>query len=391
MVAAKLDAASLQGVRIARVSTVPYFVATQLAEQIKFLARVGARVTVITSPGPELRRLASDEISIEVVDIPRSLHPLRDAAALFQLYRCFQRHRFDIVHSTTPKAGLLCAIAGWLARIPIRLHTFTGQPWVNLTGPLRVFAKGADWVIGHLTTRCYADSASQRAFLIAEGMVAAARIGVLGKGSLAGVSLRRFDPARWSMADKAALRGELNIATTSRVLLFVGRVTHDKGINELLRVFNTLRQEGRDLILLLVGPLDGEHGGGIGMALDQPHVRHVGYSDCPEKYMAIADLLCLPSYREGFGTVVIEAAAMGLPTLGTRIYGLTDAVEDGVTGMLVPPRDVESLAAAMRRMLDEPGLLDRMGRAAQDRCREYFDSAKLNALQMEEYIRLRTS
>jgi glycosyltransferase involved in cell wall biosynthesis len=114
----------------------------------------------------------------------------------------------------------------------------------------------------------------------------------------------------------------------------------------------------------------------------------VGYTDCPERYMAIADFLCLPSYREGFGTVVIEAAAMGLPTVGTIIYGLTDAVEDGVTGILVPPKDTVALAKAMRRILDEQDFRVNLGRTARERCVEYFDAEKVNALVTEEYVRL---
>lgn len=350
---------------------------------------MGAKVVVVTSPGPELKMITSENVSVETIEIPRSIQPLRDVVALLLLIRCFRHYRFAIVHSTTPKAGLLCAVAGVLSSVPVRLHTFTGQPWVNLTGPVRQLARWADWLIGRLSTRCYADSESQRKFLVAEGVVPASKIGVIGKGSLAGVDIQRFDPARWSAGEKAALRRELGLHESSRVILFVGRITNDKGVRELLKAFDLLLHENYDLDLLLVGPLDEELGGKTGLdkeiLANLSRVHYVGYTGCPERYMAISEFLCLPSYREGFGTVVIEAAAMGLPTVGTRIYGLNDAVEDGVTGMLVPPRDVGSLVAAMREMLDDQARLAKMGQAAQARCIEYFDATKVNALLAEEY------
>ncbi len=382
--------ASLCNARIARVSTVPYFVATQLAGQIEYLSATGAHVVVITSKGSELERLSSENVSIESIEIARSISLLKDVLALFHLFRCFRRNRFDIVHSTTPKAGLLCVIAGVLARIPVRLHTFTGQPWVSFAGPMRLVARLADWIIGRLATRCYADSESQRVFLVAQGVVPVTKIGVIGKGSLAGVDLQRFDPAKWSDGEMIALRRELRLSEKGRVILFVGRVTRDKGIGELLEAFDLLLKSGYDVDLLLVGPLDDERGGAFEFSAAQMRrVKHVGYTDCPERYMAIAEFLCLPSYREGFGTVVIEAAAMGVPTVGTRIYGLTDAVVDGLTGMLVPPQDVSALTDAMRAMLDQPErLATRMGQAAQARCMEHFDAGKINALLGEEYARL---
>jgi glycosyltransferase involved in cell wall biosynthesis len=313
-------------------------------------------------------------------------------SALLRLFLVFRRRRFHIVHSTTPKAGLLCALAGWAAGVPIRLHTFTGQTWVGLSGPLRRLALGADRIIGALNTRCYADSESQCRFLVAEGIVPAARIGVIGQGSLAGVDLARFDPERWGPSDKEALRQAIGLPEKSRVIVYVGRITRDKGIGELLEAFATLVADGYDADLLLVGPVDDEHGGAEAFSLSrlaaQPRVYPLGYTDCPEQYLALADFLCLPSYREGFGTVVIEAAALGVPTVGSRIYGLMDAVVDGVTGMLVPPRDAVALADAMRRLLDAPERLAEMGRAARQRCRAEFDAEVVNRRLADEYERL---
>lgn len=380
----------LRGVKIARVSTVVFFVDTQLHSQVSKIVQSGAQVTVVASESCLGREIPGS--SYFAVDIPRSVSLFRDFFALIKLFFLFRRSKFNILHSTTPKAGLLSAIAGFFARIPIRVHTFTGQPWVSLSGPLAWFARNSDKVIGCLSTHCYADSKSQREFLIASGVIKESKISVVGVGSLAGVDLSRFNPLRFSQAEKQELRADLGLDNECRVVLFVGRICKDKGINELLDAFEKTLASGIKVELLLVGPVDQGRDDGDSISLanlsGREKVRHVGYTNCPEKYMAIADLLCLPSYREGFGTVVIEAAAMGVPTLGTAIYGLTDAVVNGETGTLVPPRDSESLANEMIRLVGSPELLTHMGKSAYARCLRYFDSDVVNEQILEEYVRL---
>jgi glycosyltransferase involved in cell wall biosynthesis len=383
----------LAGVRIVRISTVPFFVVSQLKRQIESLAENGAQVTIITSPGPELGVLqALPGVECVPIEIPRSIAPRHDLRALLRLWRFFRKERVDIAHSTTPKAGLLMAVAAFAAGVPIRLHTFTGQPWVGMRGPKRWLARGSDRLIGWLNTRCYADSPSQRLFLVEQGVIGAGRLSVIGAGSLAGVDIRRFDAARFPDEQRRALRQALGIPADAEVLLFVGRIMQDKGVRELLDAFARLKAEGSRAHLIFAGPLDADSGAGGGIA---PHeidairdTHRVGYTECPESYLSIADILCLPSYREGFGTVVIEAAAMGVPTVGTNIYGLSDAVEDGRTGLLVPPQDAEALRAGLALLLADAALRRSMGRAARQRVEVSFAAERVNAGVVEEYRRL---
>lgn len=383
-----ISSGALAGVRIARVATVPYSVVFQLPRQIEYTVRSGAQVTVITSDGPEMQGLqqAIPALRFIPVEIPRQLAPLKDVLALLRLVALFRREKFDLVHSTTAKAGLLAAIAAWLAGVPVRLHTFTGQPWLHLRGPVRWFARRSDWLICRLNTRCYADSASQRQFLIEQGIASAEKLFVIGVGSLDGVDCKRFDPARFPAAARAALRQSLTIPDGVPVLLFVGRITVDKGIRELMAAFRALKQTGSAAHLILAGPFDAD-GGGIPQSEVEhiPDVHVLGYTEHPEECMAVADILCLPSYREGFGTVVIEAAAMGLPTVGTKIYGLTDAVADGETGILVPPRDPVALQQALQVLLQNDALRLNMGQAAKYRAQTLFDSEQINGKVVEEY------
>jgi glycosyltransferase involved in cell wall biosynthesis len=176
------------------------------------------------------------------------------------------------------------------------------------------------------------------------------------------------------------------------VLLFVGRITVDKGVRELLQAFRSLKAAASDAHLVFVGRFD--TGSGVEGAIlpgdieRLPDTHITGYTDIPEAYLAIADILCLPSYREGFGTVVIEAAAMGVPTVGTDIYGLSDAVAQGETGILVPPRNVGELAAALEKLLSNPPLRTQMGVAARQRAIEKFDAVAFNQWVIDEYLSL---
>lgn len=378
----------LQGVRIARVSTVTFFVETQLRAQVSAIVQAGAQVTVVASEEELSRAIpGSHYVSIE---IPRKIDPLKDLVALVRLWALFRRSAFDIVHSTTPKAGLLCCLAAKLAGVPVRLHTFTGQPWVGMSGLKRLLSKGSDRLIARLNTRCYADSHAQRAFIVESEVAAPERISVLGAGSLAGTDLQRFDPERFGEAEKCALRTELGIPLQVPVLLFVGRLARDKGIVELLEAFSDVLDKGRSAYLVILGPqetdvealLDGLS------AVVRERLVMPGFSAEPERYMAIADLLLLPSYREGFGTVVIEAAAMGLPAVCTDIYGLADAVVDGETGLLVPVKNAERLAAAVDRLLLDPELRRSMGSRARDRVAREFSSRLVNDLVIGEYADL---
>ena len=384
---------NLRGLKICRIATVPYFMVSQLKSQAEFLRNLGMQVMLVSSAGQEWSQIHTDNgLRIKVINIPRALSPWQDFIALFRLTLFFFKHRFEIVHSTTPKAGLLCAVASFIAGVPIRLHTFTGQSWITLKGIMRWAGRLADRMIGLLNTKCYADSRSQADFLIAEHIIPAEKLSVIGHGSLAGVDMERFNPDRWLVSQKQAFRNSLGIGSSSKIIIFVGRISPDKGIAELVTAFCELLRMDYDVSLLLVGPHDKDCGGESSPDLNEieqcSRIHYIGYTECPEKYLAIADIFCLPSYREGFGTVVIEAAAMGLPTVGTAIYGLTDAVVDGVTGLLVPPRDVTALIKALKYPLDHPDELKKMGVAARDRCFQYFNAEVVNREVAQEYLNL---
>ena len=328
-------------------------------------------------------------IDAEVVPvrIERKISIVRDLRALVALARFFRARRFAAVHSVTPKAGLLAMLAGVLAGVPIRLHTFTGQVWATRTGFARWALRGADRLIAAAATHVLADSRSQRDFLIAQGVVRPGKIAVLGAGSIGGVDLLRFRP----VPDVGrAVRKELGVPANAIVFLFVGRLNRDKGVLDLARAFASCAASCPRAFLVVAGPDEEELTPRIASTIARfsDRVRLVGFTSAPERLFAAADVFCLPSYREGFGTAVIEAAAAGVPAVASRIYGLTDAVEDGVTGLLHEPGDVATLAALMTRVASDAALRAELGERARRRASREFSSARLTSEALELYSSL---
>jgi len=259
--------------------------------------------------------------------------------------------------------------------VPVRMHTFTGQVWATRGGLARAIYYVMDRLINALNTVCLTDSPSQSAFLREHGFLYKdGALPVLSKGSLSGVDTGRF---RAEESLRARIRNELGIADDATVFLFLGRMNRDKGVLDLARAFAGVNDSRTHLVL--AGP-DEE---GIGSAVRaftetcSGRVHLTGVVSRPEDYMAMADVFCLPSYREGFGSVVIEAAACGLPAIGSRIPGLVDAIEDGRTGVLFPEGDIDALADSMRDFLEHPGRYEQMGVNASRRVAESFSAEVL--------------
>lgn len=321
-----------------------------------------------------LRRLGLDA-TLYPVAIVRPISLWQDLTALRALVRLFRTERFDVVHSVSPKAGLLAMFAARLAGVRHRVHTFTGQIWVTRRGWQRWMFKKADSLLAALTTRILVDSPSQRDFLVIEGVFDADKAEVIGKGSICGVDSERFHP---DSEARRKLRDTLGIPQSDPVLLFLGRLNRDKGVLDLAAAFAVLARHFPTVRLLLVGPDEDGLAGRIAQASGAAagHVQRIDYTAQPERYMAAADIFCLPSYREGFGQVLVEAAAAGLPAVASRIYGITDAVVEGETGLLHPPGDVAAIQAALSQLVADAPRRAAMGERARRRALAEFSQAK---------------
>ncbi len=330
-----------------------------------------------------------DGIDARIVFLPITRKPSlwNDVSVGLHLAVLFRREHFDIVHSIMPKTGMLAMFAAWLAGVPVRMHTFTGQVWATKRGTSRIFFRLLDKLIANFATCALADSPSQREFLIGEHVLTRRKAKVIGAGSICGVDTARFHP---DDATRRTLRRDLAIAADAQVILFVGRLNRDKGMLDLAQAFHALNKNNSNVELLLVGDEEDVSFAQIQQicASARHKLHHVKFTPTPEHYMAAADIFCLPSYREGFGLTIIEAAACGLPAVASRIYGITDAVVDGDTGVLFEAGNVGQLTLALQKLLTDAMLCQAMGERARARASKDFSSASITSAMVALYDEL---
>lgn len=322
------------------------------------------------------------------VDIKRGISVGSDIKALWQLYRYFRSERFDSVHSVTPKAGLLTSIASYFARIPVRIHIFTGQVWANKSGILRRMLRSMDKVITYFDNHLLVDGEGQRQFLIKNGVLKESNSLVLGKGSICGVNLERFTP---SDTVREETRAELKIEPFQTVFVFLGRLNHDKGLYELMPAFDRLAGERNGVYLLLLGADEenvASHFHEYRNLTPGANFRYYGRTSEPQKMLQAGDVFVLPTHREGFGSSVIEASALGLPVICSDAYGVGDAMIEGETGLRCRVGDSNSLYIAMKELADNPELRRKLGRGGRLRTIRDFDGRKMSQHWVNYYRQL---
>lgn len=366
------------------VVTTPFAVNAFLANHIAVLSGHYRIVLCTNLDAYEMLPWLLNLVEVRQIPFARKISFGSDLKSLLQLMAAIRQIRPSVIHSITPKAGLLAMIAGFLARVPHRWHTFTGQVWATHKGLARRLLKGIDRLIALTASRVFADSGSQCRFLLSEGVVRDGQIGVTGPGSITGVSLERFHP---DAAQSKRLREQMGTEAHACVFLFVGRLTKDKGVFDLVHAFKELASAERDMELWVVGPDEQGLLKGLQELSDgcEAPIRWLGATLTPEHFMAAADVLLLPSYREGFGSVIIEAAACGIPAIAYRVDGVIDAVVEGESGLLVEVGQATAFASAMKVMAKNRELRLRLGHQAQERAVREFSSDKVTGAWLEFY------
>ncbi len=271
-----------------------------------------------------------------------------------------------MVHSLTPKAGLLASVAARVARVPVRVHSFTGQVWATRSGTSRRILRWADCVTARNTTHQLVDGYAQRAFLVEERVLPPGAGRVLGFGTFGGAAL---PPTDWTTATRGSERAARGLTADEVLVLFVGRLHREKGLHELAEAFRRALPDAPHLRLLIAGPDEGGIAGELERILDgvaEAEVRPT-FVEEPRRLMAAADIFCLPSHREAFGAVVVEAATVGTPSIVSDVYGLEDTVVPEVTGTNVPVRDPAALAEALVALGTDAARRRAMGAAARRR------------------------
>jgi glycosyltransferase involved in cell wall biosynthesis len=324
----------------------------------------------IRNDAPEI--LSELDLPCRVVFIPieRKIAPWKDMRALLAIWRQLQLDQPDLLQTVTPKAGLLGMLAGKMVGVPIRVHTFQGQIWATSNGVKREVFRLIDKLIAQLSTTILADSQTQLEFLRNERVLHQDAGRVLGSGSISGVDLVRFNHKQ---LENPVLRADLGLTDDDFVFIYVGRLQRDKGLHVLADAYDYVRtRANRTTRLIVVGPDEENIGPVLKERLGDAVVVRP-YTSRPEDYLRLSDVAVLPSFREGFGSSLIEAAAMGLPAVASRIYGIDCAVVDGKTGYLFEAGNAKEMADAMLRLVEDPLEYKRHSENALNRVKCEFD------------------
>ena len=366
------------------VATTPFAVNVFLKDHLLGLAKNYKVVLCVNLGAFRLSNEIAEKVTVIDLAIQRKVSIYQDIKTLIRLTRIIVTNSPSVVHTLTPKAGLLGMLAARISGVPTRCHTFTGQVWVTKALLSRYLLKKLDRFIATIASHVFVDSDSQRNLLYREKIAKDGTVDMLGNGSMSGVDLTRFQPDANIRREK---RREVGSSDEACVYLFMGRLTRDKGILDLLTAFKEIAFETSNVELWIVGPDEENLKTDFGNELTNGGltIRWFGHTPNPQVMMASADILLLPSYREGFGSVIIEAAACEVPAIAYRIDGVVDAIEDGRTGILVDVGDVRLFACAMKRLAIDESFRARLGRQARFRAQQQFNSELVAAAWIDFY------
>jgi glycosyltransferase involved in cell wall biosynthesis len=375
------------------VTTIPATLYHLWANQIPYFVAEGFRVTMISSDGEWISAFDVEKrygIKPYTVTFTREYSIVRDILALWRLYMLLKKVRPDIVHYCTPKAAFLCSLAGFFAGIQKRIYSIFGTVYYGEKWPARKILEVIEWVTCLLSTVVLAVSNSNRDYIVGKKLCPSGKIRILAKGSSQGVDAqKRFNPRNLDAGKLENIKKELAVVPGAVVIGYIGRIAEDKGIGELLTVWREIHSDIPGGRLLLIGPLIEKRNRVSEILLrelsSEPSVLMVPAVDTIEYYYPLIDILVLPSHREGFPNVVLEAGAMEVPVITYDTLGCIDSVVDNVTGFIVPFKDTAALAQKILLLAGDPILRKTFGRNARIRALADFDPENINRELLEIY------
>ena len=380
--------------KLIRITTVPISFKVLLKGQLRFMASNGFDVKGVSSEGEELKEVVENEgIVMKAINMSRKITPFQDLKSLWEMWNFLRKERPQIVHTHTPKAGIIGMLAARLAGVPYRLHTVAGLPLMEATGIKRKILNFVEKLTYSSATRVYPNSKGLYDFILQNNFTQSNKLKIIGNGSSNGINTTFFSPEQVSETERVELREKLNIQPDDFVFVFVGRIVSDKGINELIKAFSELQtaenNEPAGIKLLLVGglesdldPLNPETLAEINQNKD---IISVGFQQDVRPFFAISDALAFPSYREGFPNVVMQAGAMGLPSIVSDINGCNEIIVEGENGLIIPPKNVEKLKEKMLTLAKDKNLYTKLRENSRRMIESrYEQSVVWNAL-LEEY------
>jgi glycosyltransferase involved in cell wall biosynthesis len=378
-----------QSHKLIRITTVPLSLSVLLKDQLRYMSD-HFDLLAVSSPDKLLEQVGAREgVRTAPVAMTRAITPIKDLKALWNLYRLLKKEKPTIVHTHTPKAGLLGMIASRLAGVPVRLHTVAGLPLMENTGIKRKVLDFVERLTYKCATGVYPNSKQLSEFIKDNGFCKTGKLKVLGNGSSNGINTRFFQPTE--ELDKAAceLRKKLGLTDKDFVFVFVGRLVKDKGIEELVEAYSQLKKKHLRIKLLLVGPYEPE----LDPLAPATHeiiakddsIIKAGFQSDVRPYLMISQALAFPSYREGFPNVPMQAGCFNLPSIVTDINGCNEIVEDGKNGLIIPAKQVAELQKAMDKLLTDEALYLTLQANARKMIVDRYEQKYLWELLLKEY------
>ena len=377
--------------KLFRITTAPVSMSIILRGQLKFMSQHFNVVGLTKKDNKHFQTIQEREgVRLIPLDLKRTISPLKDLLALIRLIRILIMEKPEIVHTHTPKAGLIGMLASWVTRVPIRIHTVGGMPLMGLSGiksKIVTFTEKLTYSCAH---QVWPNSNGLMNWIENEGLCLPSKMKVIGKGASNGVNTKLFDRTHEDLTNvRHELRKEMGIGLEDIVFIFVGRIAKEKGMNELREAFTSLVEKNSNVHLLLIGLFEDEHGGMSTKEREQllktKNVHWPGRSDDVRPYFAMSDIFLLPSYREGFPNALMEAGSMGLPAIATDINGCNEIIQHQENGFLVPVKDVKSLKEAMTHLIENPTTTKEMGQKSRKLIENYFDNSILWKSMLSEY------
>jgi len=374
--------------KIVRITTVPISLKTLLKGQHRFMSDQGLKVIGVSSMGPELIDVKNDEgIDVRDINMSRKITPLKDLKSLWSAYCLFRKEKPTIVHSHTPKAGIIGMLAAKLAGVPLRLHTVAGLPLMESKGIKRSLLDLVEKLTYASATKVYPNSKGLFDFIVSNQYTSINKLKVIANGSSNGINTSIFSKELISEEQKRVLKNELGIKEEDFVFVFVGRLVGDKGVNELIKAFCKLNYPS--VKLLLVGPLESDldplDNDTLRLIDENERIIPVGFQKDVRPYFAISNALIFPSYREGFPNVVMQAGAMELPAIVSDINGCNEIIIEGKNGTIIPVKDVDAVKNAMEMMITDKELYLKMKGNAREMITERYEQQVVWDALLTEY------
>jgi glycosyltransferase involved in cell wall biosynthesis len=364
--------------KLIRVTTIPMALKVLLRGQMRYMKKSGFEVIMVSAEGEELQDvLEYEDCPHHIVPMTRKITPIADTQSLWKLYRFLKKEKPDIVHSHTPKAGLMAMLAAKFAGVKIRVHTIAGLRFMTATGFTRKLLIWMEKITASAATHVWPNSMSLLKYVQENNLVSAGKLEVIGKGSSNGIDLTRFSKNTLTREGIQKAKQVISYDPSLTYILSVGRIVKDKGISELARAFSSLYSENDKLRLVLVGtfeekldPLDEDI---MQLIKTHPAIILAGWHDEVEYFMSVASILVHASYREGFPNVVLQAGAMECPIVCSRIEGNIDIVDENINGLIFTSKDRDDLHQKLMQAIAEPVAMKQRAALLRKKIEENFD------------------